>query len=72
MKQHLVLLVTFRSVTSQLVTCHTDRFVKQPPGKYRDYYHRKMLMVLGETQVLETRVIIILVTDQFNAQNLVL
>jgi hypothetical protein len=53
------LLVTCRSVTSQLVTCHTSRFVKQAPENERDYYHRKLLVVVGETQVLETRVIIL-------------
>ena len=31
MKQDLVLLVTCHSLTNQLVTCHTHRFVKQTP-----------------------------------------
>lgn len=30
-KQHLVLLVTCRHFTSQLITCHTRRFMKQAP-----------------------------------------
>ena len=52
-------------------TCHTSRYMKQAPGNDRDYYHRKLLMVLGEAQVLEMRIIIILVISQLNAQNLV-
>ena len=41
-------------------TCHTSPFVKQAPGNDRDYYHRKLLMVLGQTPLLETPVVIIM------------
>jgi hypothetical protein len=64
-KQDLVLLVTCRSLTSQLATCHTSHFVKQLPGLFDT-------QTTNKTNINESKSVFVKITAQEKSETVML